>query len=462
MTNSPLEGVRTTKFKPHEYQQYAIDFLLTHEEAGLLLDMGLGKTVITLTAIQELIDRFEAQRVLIVAPLRVAQAVWEPEARKWDHTKGLRIQSLTGPKERRKEGIQAEADIYVINRENLAWLVAGTGSQWPFDMVVLDELSSFKSRASQRWKALRRVRGKIHRIVGLTGTPTPNGLLDLWPQMALLDRGKALGKTLGGYRDEYFKPGRRNGHIVFDWQLKPDAQEKIYKRLEGLCVSMQAAEYLQMPERIDNAISVLLDEQTRAKCDQLERDCVLAVADEQIMAASAAAVSNKLLQMAQGAIYDEDGHWHRIHDAKLDALQDVIEAANGQPVLVYYTFRFDLERIKERFPEAVELKGAQEVRRWNAGEIPILIAHPASAGHGLNLQAGGSQLVWYGLNWSLELYQQANARLYRQGQTRSVVIHHLVARGTIDEDVMAALARKADGQQALMDALKVRVEKWTT
>lgn len=404
----------------------------------------------------------EIRRVLVIAPKRVSEAVWGAEASKWTHTSSLRVQSLLGAKEWRKKAIEADADVYVINRENVPWLVAEVGQRWKWDMVVLDELSSFKSRSAERWKALRRVRGKIHRIVGLTGTPAPNGLLDLWPQMYLLDRGKALGKTLGGYRDEYFIPGRRNGAIVYDWRLKPGAQEAIYKRLDGLCVSMQAKDHLKLPERIDNVIKVRLDSKAKALCDQLEHEFVLQLDGTEIMAPSAAAVSNKLLQLSQGAIYDEDGSWHPIHEAKLDALQDVVEAANGQGVLVYYGFRFDRDRILRRFPEAVELKGAEDVRRWNAGEIPILIAHPASAGHGLNLQAGGSLLVWYGLNWSLELYQQANARLYRQGQTQAVVIHHLVAEGTIDEDVMQALGHKADGQQSLMDAVKARIDRWTT
>lgn len=450
------------EFNPHEYQQYAIDFILAHKEAGLLLDMGLGKTVITLTAIHKLMrENFEVGRVLIVAPLRVAQTVWDAEIEKWNHLKGLRVSKVLGPEKARLEALKAEADIYVINRENLAWMIEKIGNAWPWDMVVLDELSSFKSRASERWKALRRVRGRFTRIVGLTGTPAPNGLLDLWPQMYLLDRGQALGKTLGGYRDMYFNPGRRNGHIVFDWRLKPGADEQIYKRLDGVCVSMQAKDYLRLPPRIDNVVKVTLDSKAKSLMDTMERDCVLELAGQEILAPSAAAVSNKLLQMAQGAVYDEDGGYTVIHSAKLDTLQDIVEAANGQSVLVYYSYKFDLERIKKAFPEAVELKGEAEVKAWNAGKIQLLVAHPASAGHGLNLQAGGSLLVWYGLPWSLELYAQANARLYRQGQQNGVVIHHLVADGTIDEDVMAALSRKADSQQALMDAVKARVNKWT-
>ena len=450
------------RFKPHDYQQYAIDFILSHKEVGLLLDMGLGKTVITLTAIHELIrERFEVGRVLIVAPLRVAQTVWDAEIDKWDHLQGLRVSKLLGPEKARLEALNAEADIYIINRENLSWLIGKIGNAWPWDMVVLDELSSFKSRASERWKALRRVRGRFTRIVGLTGTPAPNGLLDLWPQMYLLDKGQALGKTLGGYRDMYFNPGRRNGHIVFDWRLKPGAEEQIYRRLDGVCVSMQAKDHLRMPERIDNVVRVDLSDQQRAVYDKVERDCVLELAGQEIIAPSAAAVSNKLCQIAQGAIYTEDGETIDIHDAKLDALQDVIEAANGHSVLVYDSFKFDLKRLLGRFPDAVELRGEAEVRGWNAGQIKLLVAHPASAGHGLNLQTGGHVMVWYGLPWSLELYQQANARLYRQGQSHGVVIHHLVSRGTVDEDIMSALGRKADTQQALLDAVKARVDKWT-
>lgn len=450
------------KFKPHDYQQYAIQFIRDHAEAGLLLDMGLGKTVITLTAIHQLIrEDFAVGRVLIIAPLRVAQTVWDAEIEKWEHLKGLRVSKILGDREHRQKAMNAEADIYVINRENVPWLIEEIGNRWPWDMVVIDELSSFKSRSAERWKALRRVRGRFTRIVGLTGTPAPNGLIDLWPQMYLLDRGKALGTTLGGYRDEYFKPGRSNGHVVYEWRLKPGSEERIYQKLDGLCVSMKAKDHLRMPERIDNHIKVQLDEQTKKRIAELERDYVLQLGDTEIMAPSAAAVSNKLLQMAQGAIYDEDGSYHVIHDAKLDALQDVIEAANGQSVLVYYSFKFDLERILQRFPEAVELKGEREVKRWNDGKIPLLIAHPASAGHGLNLQAGGSLMVWYGLPWSLELYEQANARLYRQGQRQAVVIHHLAAEGTIDEDVIRSLGKKEEAQRALFEALKARIDKWT-
>lgn len=450
------------EFKPHDYQQYAIQFIRDHAEAGLLLDMGLGKTVITLTAIHQLMrEDFAVGRVLIIAPLRVAQTVWDAEVDKWEHLKGLRVSKILGDREHRQKAMNAEADIYVINRENVPWLIDEIGNRWPWDMVVIDELSSFKSRSAERWKALRRVRGRFTRIVGLTGTPAPNGLIDLWPQVYLLDRGKALGTTLGGYRDEYFRPGRSNGHVVYEWRLKPGSEERIYKQLDGLCVSMKAKDHLRMPERIDNYIKVQLDEQTKKCIAELERDYVLQLGDTEIMAPSAATVSNKLLQLAQGAIYDEDGGYHAIHDAKLDTLQDVVEAANGQSVLVYYSFKFDLERILQRFPEAVELKGEREVKRWNEGKIPLLIAHPASAGHGLNLQAGGSLMVWYGLPWSLELYEQANARLYRQGQKQAVVIHHLVAEGTIDEDVIRSLGKKEEAQRALFEALKARIDKWT-
>lgn len=442
------------KFIPHEYQAYAIRRIEDQPACGLFLEMGLGKTIITLTAISDLIALSEVRKVLVVAPLRVAQSVWMQEAAKWDHTSHLHVVRVLGHAAERRAALAQGADIYVINRENLAWLVEELGRRWDFDMVVLDELSSFKSRNSQRWKAMRKVRSKTRRIVGLTGTPAPNGLIDLWAQIYLLDGGDALEHTLGGYRERYFRPGRCCGTTVYEWIPRRGAEEAIYKRLEGLCVSMKSVDHLTMPERVDNVITVPLSAKTRHIYEEMQRDALVELQGEVITAANAAAVTNKLLQLAQGAVYDEDKRWHVIHDAKLEALEDIVEAANGKPVLVYYAFKSDLERLKCCFPEAVELRSDDDVERWNDHQIQMLIAHPDSAGHGLNLQNGGSIMVWFGLTWSLEKYQQANARLYRQGQKDAVVIHHLVAQGTVDERIIRVLAGKATLQDELMEAVK--------
>ncbi|WP_102412462.1 SNF2-related protein [Beduinella massiliensis] len=443
-------------FRPHEYQRYAIQRIVEQNEVGLLLDMGLGKTAITLHAIDELINnRYEVDRVLVIAPLRVAQTVWAQEAAKWDL--GLRVERVLGSAAERRAALRRDADVYVINRENIEWLAEEVGRCWPFDMVVIDELSSFKSARAGRFRALRRVRGCITRIVGLTGTPAPNGLIDLWAQMYLLDRGEALGKTLGSYRYRYFDAGKRNGHVVYEWRLKPGAEEAIYDALHNLCISMQSVDYLQMPERIDNVISVELDDAARAAYEEMERAMLLQLDGKEIVALTAAAVANKLLQLAQGAVYDAGGDWHELHRAKLDALADVVEAACGQSMLVYYTYKHDLERLQKAFPQARVLRRAEDVEAWNRGEVPMLLAHPDSAGHGLNLQAGGHIIVWFGLTWSLEKYQQANARLYRQGQQHGVVIHHLVACDTIDERVMRVLAGKARLQDELLEAVKAVV-----
>ena len=445
------------QYKPHDYQAYAIKRIEEQSELALLLDMGLGKTSITLTAIADMMG-MDISRVLVIAPLRVAQTVWDSEAEKWEHTKFLRFSKILGNAAQRKEALAADADVYIINRENVPWLVETVGRKWPWDMVVIDELSSFKSRSSARFKALRKVRPFIQRIVGLTGTPAPNGLLDLWPQMYLLDQGKALGKTMGSYRDTYFKPGKRNGAIVYEWRLNEGAEDAIYKRLDGLAVSMKAADHLKMPERIDNVIQVNIPEAAKDAYKQLERDMVLPLRDTTITALNAASVCGKLLQLAGGSVYDEQGHYHEIHRAKLDALADVIESANGNPVLCYYGYRHEAERIMREFPQAHLLgDGEKDVRDWNAGRIPLLLCHPDSAGHGLNLQTGGHILVWYGLTWSLEKYQQANARLHRQGQRSAVIIHHLVTAGTMDERVMDILWMKDRRQDALMEAVKARI-----
>lgn len=423
---------------------------------------GLGKTVITLTAIQQMLG-VDVDKVLVIAPLRVAQSGWAQECQKWDHLSGLRVSRVLGSEKVRKEAMQRSADIYVINRENVAWLVDTYERDWPFDMVVIDELSSFKNPQSRRFKALRRVLGRIERIVGLTGTPAPNSLMDLWSQVYLLDEGKRLGRFIGNYRQQYFTAQiLPSVGIVYKYNLRPGADRAIYERIKDICISMKAADHITLPERVDNIIEVDIGKAALARYEEMEREMVLELAgDERIMASSAAVVTGKLLQMANGGIYGEDGTAYEIHNAKLDALEDVIEAACGKPVLVYYGYKFDLMRIRDRLGDDCEvLKDEHSVERWNQGKIKVLLAHPDSAGHGLNLQAGGHILVWYGLTWSLEKYQQACARLHRQGQQESVIIHHLVARGTVDEDVMRALGRKEKGQEALLSALKARIERY--
>lgn len=448
-------------YQPHPYQEYATNRILEQEAVGLFLDLGLGKTVATLTAIDQLLyDYFEVSKVLVIAPLRVAQKTWPDEVRKWDHLKHLRISKVLGSEKQRMAALRAEADIWIINRENVEWLVDLYGKDWPFDMVVIDELSSFKSSKAKRFRALRKVRPMIKRIVGLTGTPAPNGLIDLWPQVYLLDQGERLGKTVTGYRSRYFEPGKRNRTVIFTWDPKPGAEEAIYSKLEDLCVSMSAEDWLQMPERIDREVKVQIPEAARAKYDQLERDLLLPFAGGDITADTMAILSNKLLQMANGAVYDENGATREIHQAKIEALDDILEAANGQPVLVFYNYQHDRDRLLKHIPAARVLDTEDDIEKWNQGKIPVMLAHPASAGHGLNLQAGGNIIVWFGLTWSLELYQQANARLYRQGQDKSVIIHHLVAEETIDGDVMAALAGKDVSQKALLEAVKARIEKY--
>lgn len=452
------------KYKPKQYQDYATSRVLDTPFIGLLLDMGLGKTVSSLTAIELLMnDYFDADRVLVIAPLRVADDTWAREIEKWDHLQHLRISKVLGSAAVRRKALKADADIYVINRENVEWLVSEYGSKWPFDTVIIDELSSFKNPSSKRFRALRRVRPLMKRVVGLTGTPAPNSLMDLWSQIYLLDQGERLGKTITAFRDRYFTPGARNGHVVYDWKEKQEAEQRIYAAISDIVVSMKAEDWLDMPDRIDRVVPVLLDEKSRDQYKKLEKDLLLPFLDGDVVANTAAILSNKLLQMANGAVYDEDRGVKHIHDAKLDALEDIVEAANGHPVLVFYSYKHDLERIQNRFKQAQTLrkgvKGNQDIADWNAGKIPLLAVHPASAGHGLNLQDGGNLIVWFGLNWSLELYQQANARLHRQGQQRSVIVHHLITEGTMDEDVMTALEGKAVSQDALMAAVKARIDK---
>lgn len=452
------------EFKPYPYQQAAVDWIMNHRKCGLFLEMGLGKTVITLTAVNLLKENFAFTKVLVIAPLRVAATVWAEEAEKWSHLQGLTFSKVLGARPDREAALRKEADIYIINRENVPWLVEYQAAlrRWPFDMLVLDELSSFKSPKAERFKALRRVLPATKRIVGLTGTPSPNGLIDLWSQVYLLDKGERLGRTLGGYREKYFIPGQRNGQVVFNWVPLKGAPEEIYGKIRDICMSMTAADYLRMPERRDITCSVALPVKAQQAYETMERDLVLPMAGEAITAQNAAVLTGKLLQLANGAIYTEDGNYLRLHDAKLDMLEDLLEAANGEPVLVYYAFKHDADRIRQRFPQARQLLTAEDVKDWNAGKIQMLIAHPASAGHGLNLQAGGHIMIWFGLTWSLELFQQACARLYRQGQSKPVTIYHVITKNTVDEDVLKVLTGKAVRQDALISAVKARLDKYAS
>lgn len=443
------------KYVPHEYQEYAKEFIVGRKVSALFLDCGLGKTVITLTAIWELLlDYFEIRRVLVIAPLRVSRDTWSGELKKWDHLSGIVMSLVLGSEKERRAALNRRANVFVINRENVEWLVENY--RWDFDMVVIDELSSFKSHKVKRFKALKKVRPMVKRMVGLTGTPAPNGLIDLWAEIGILDMGQRLGRFIGGYRERFFVPDKRSREMVFSYKPREGAEEAIYSLIYDICISMKAGDYLDMPECIYNQVEVTMSEKERKLYGQLEKDMLLPFADGDIDAVNAAALSGKLIQMANGAVYDENGNVKHIHDRKLEALEDLVEAANGKPVLIAYWYKHDLDRIKKR-TGAVALDTADDMQRWNAGEIPVAVIHPASAGHGLNLQAGGSTLVWFGLTWSLELYQQTNARLWRQGQKETVVIHHLVAKGTLDEKVMAALEKKDCGQSALVEAVRARI-----
>lgn len=447
-------------YHPRPYQEYATNRILDTRYIALLLDMGMGKTAATLTAIEKLLyDRFEVDKVLVIAPLRVAATVWSDESREWEHLHRLRVSRVLGSEQERLRALARRADVYAINRENIPWLVEHYKTRWPFDMVVIDESSSFKNPQSKRFKALRRILPKIHRIVELTGTPAPNGLMDLWSQIYLLDHGQRLGSTLGEYRRRWFRPGACFQHVVYDWRPNRNAEKEIMERISDICVSMKSEDYISLPPVLHNIIKVQLPKAAMDAYRRMERDLVLPIADAEIDAGTAAALSNKLLQMANGAVYtDEEGHVSEIHSAKLDALEEAVESNGHKPVLVFYWFKHDLARLKERFPKARKLETANDIRDWNDGKVPVLLAHPASAGHGLNLQHGGSIILWFSLTWSLELYQQANKRLHRPGQTETVVIHHLVADGTIDRDVMAALEAKRAGQDALLEALKARIK----
>lgn len=444
------------KYKPHNYQQFATDFILNQSICCLMLDMGLGKTVITLTALWQLaLDSFDVSKVLVIAPKRVAEDTWPKELAKWEHLTGLTFSLVLGSAAERKAALQRKAFLYIINRENVAWLVKN--HYWDFDMVVIDELSSFKSNKAERFKAMKKVRPMVTRIVGLTGTPAPNTLLDLWPQMYLMDMGQRLGRFIGGFRDRFFLPDKRNREIIYSYKPREGAEDAIYALISDICISMKAADYLDMPERIDNRIEVSMSPKERKLYDDFQKDMVLSIGDEELDAANAASLSNKLLQMANGAVYGEDKKVIPIHDRKLDALEDLVEAANGKPLLVAYWYKHDLQRIKARFKNARCIDTAKDIDDWNAGKIPLALIHPASAGHGLNLQDGGCTIVWFGLTWSLELYQQLNARLWRQGQKHTVVIHHIVTKGTHDEDVMRALENKDTRQSALIEAVRARI-----
>lgn len=450
------------RFKPHNYQQFAIDFITNNPIAAILLDMGMGKTAITLMAIQYLMyETFEVSKVLVICPLRVTRT-WRDEIGKWEQLHGLRYSVVTGTATQRKKALSADADIYIINRENVPWLVDKSGVPFAFDMVVIDELSSFKNHQTARHKALMKVRSGIQRIVGLTGTPASQGLMDLYAEFKVLDMGQRLGRFIGQYRLNYFRPDKVNGNIVYSYKLLPGAEEKIYEKIQDITISMKAVDFLDMPELITTEYLVYLDEDEMAKYEELKKDLILSTPEHEVTAANAASLSNKLSQMANGAVYTDDGDIITFHSKKLDALEDLIESANGKPLLVAYWFKHDYSRIVERLEKIgvkyMKIDTDESIRKWNNKEIPVALIHPASAAHGLNLQQGGNTMVWLGLSWSHELYSQACCRLYRQGQSEGTVsIIHLVTKGTIDERIMKALSQKENTQSALIDAVKAEI-----
>ena len=444
------------KFIPHDYQQYAIDFIESHPTAAVLLDMGLGKTVITLTALNDLLfDRFEISRILVIAPLRVARNTWPQEIGKWEHLKHLRYAVAVGAEKDRLQALRQQASLYIINRENVPWLVEKT--DFTYDAIVIDELSSFKNWSSKRFKALMKVRPLAKRVIGLTGTPSGNGLMDLFAEFKVLDMGQRLGRFITKYRQDYFVPDKRNGQVVFSDVPLPGAEERIYEKISDITISMKAADHLKMPELIESEYSVTMSDSERKMYAEMCEQLVLQMKGDEVTAANAGVLSGKLAQMSNGAVYTDDGATLHIHDRKLDALEDIVESMNGKPLLVAYWFRHDAERIEKRVP-CVRLDTDEAIARWNRGEIPVALIHPASAGHGLNLQSGGSTLVWFGITWSLEFYQQTVARLYRQGQnSNTVVVQHIIAEGTIDEKILRALKRKDKTQAALIEAVKAEV-----
>jgi SNF2 family DNA or RNA helicase len=447
------------RYEPHNYQVYATRYIEEHPISAVLLDMGLGKTSITLTALNNLLfDSFEAHHVLVIAPLRVARDTWTAEADKWDHLQSLICSVAVGTEAERRSALLKPADIYIINRENIQWLIEDSRLPFNYDTVVVDELSSFKNYQAKRFRALMKMRPKVKRIIGLTGTPSSNGLMDLWAEFRLLDMGARLGRFISHYRLDYFQPDKRNGQVIFSYKPLPGAEQRIYDKISDITISMRSTDLLQMPELVNSEYAVRLSDDEKKRYDALKQDLVLQLPDGDITAANAAALTGKLCQMANGAIYTDNGDTIKLHDRKLDALEDIIEAAGGKPLLVAYWFKHDLVRITERLEKLhvpfSKLDSADSIRRWNNGELPVALIHPASAGHGLNLQSGGSCIVWFGLTWSLELYQQTNARLWRQGQMAStVVVQHIVTKGTIDERILKVLSKKNSTQSALIDAV---------
>lgn len=450
------------RFKPHNYQQFAIDFITNNPIAAIFLDMGMGKTAITLMAIQYLMyETFEVSKVLVICPLRVTRT-WRDEIQKWEQLHGLSYSIVTGTATQRKKALEADADIYIINRENVPWLVNKSGVPFSFDMVVIDELSSFKNHQTARHKALMKVRSGIQRIVGLTGTPASQGLMDLFAEFKVLDMGQRIGRFIGQYRLNYFRPDKVNGNIVYSYKLLPGAEEKIYEKIQDITISMKAVDFLDMPELISNEYPVYLDETEMDKYESLKKDLILSTPEHEVTAANAASLVNKLSQMANGAVYTDDENTITFHDKKLDALEDIIESANGRPILVAYWFKHDYSRIVSRLNQIgvkyMKIDSDESITKWNNREIPVALIHPASAGHGLNLQQGGNTMVWFGITWSLELYQQCVCRLYRQGQTEgTVTIIHLISKGTIDEKIMKALSEKDNTQVSLIDAVKAEI-----
>ena len=451
------------KYKPHDYQKYATEYIESHPEAAVFLDMGLGKTSITLTALNNLLfDYFDVHRILVIAPLRVARNTWSDEIEKWDHLHNLTFAIAVGSEKERLEALRKQADITMINRENLQWLIEKSGQPFEYDMVVIDELSSFKNHQAKRFKALMKVRPEVKRIVGLTGTPSSNGLMDLFAEFKILDMGMRLGRFIGQYRNTYFKPDKMNGPIVYSYKPLPGAEDAIYEKISDITISMKAADHLKMPELVNTKYMVHLSEKEKKKYEDMKAELVLELPEGEITAANAASLSGKLSQMANGAVYADDESILAIHDRKLDALEDIIESANGKPLLIAYWFKHDLIRIEQRLAEKKipfqKLDSDASMKKWNKGELPVALIHPASAGHGLNLQSGGSTLVWFGITWSLELYQQTVARLYRQGQSsRTVTVIHILTQGTVDEKIMKALAEKDSTQSALIDAVKAEL-----
>lgn len=453
-------------FKPYKYQEYCINRMVHDKNLGLFLDMGLGKTIISLMAVKELkYNRFQVNKVLVIAPKKVAEGTWQTEKDKWQQTRRLRISTVLGSEKQRIKTLLTPADIYLINRENVVWLVNYYKQAWPFDMVICDEFSSFKSHKAKRFKALSGVKNHIKRLVGLTGTPSPNNLADLWSQLYLLDGGARLGSKYTGFRERYFEPQQRNGYVVFNYRSRPGSQESILQKISDICVSMKAEDYLDLPDFIENYIPVILDAKSQKAYNELEKMMVLQIRDgSAIDALSAASLSIKLLQLSNGAVYDENHDWHEIHNCKIEAFLELVESLRGKPVLVFYSFKHDKERILSclKFTKyrVRVLEGAKEQIDWNAGEIDVLLAHPASSAYGLNLQQGGNHVVWFGLTWNYELYAQANKRLHRQGQTEKVIIHHLVTKGTRDEDVIEALKQKENVQNYVLQSLKARIDKY--